>query len=191
MQRQKSSSIAYSEKVALAKSYLCKMNPAYQMQICHNEKDCLMGQYPTLAEINKGYGQTMAMAWLVPQLLDLSEYCGCKEKLNQHQMHGLAYIIATDFFYLKVSELMLFFHRFKSGRYGKFYGSVDPLVITKALREFVVERSNAIDRYENEERRQKLEEEMKHAVTWQEYCKNNDMPERADDSPLKLLTLQP
>lgn len=177
-------SIAYSERVELAKRYLESINPDYQMQICHNERDCIMGRYPTLSEISNGYGHNMAMAWLVPQLLDLSEYCGCKEKLSQQQMRGLAYIISTNFFFLKVSELMLFFNRFKSSRYGRFYGAVDPLVITEALRSFVKERNIAIDNYEREERKKKLEDEKKNAVSWQKYCEIEGMTENKDQ-PIK------
>lgn len=90
----------------------------------------------------------MAVMWLLPQLYDLSEYCGVKNKLQGKPLEGCAHVIATEFYYLKVSELMLFFHRFKSGRYGKFYGTVDPLVITSALREFDAERGEAIYKHD-------------------------------------------
>lgn len=144
------------------------MNPDVQMQICHDAKMCIMGRFPTLAEVRKAYGSKAPEVWLIPQLDNLSEYCGVKEKLNKPQMRQLAYTIATEFSYLKVSELMLFFHRFKSGRYGRFYGSVDPLVITRALRDFIPERNSAIDIYERERKKKELEEYMKHAVSREE-----------------------
>lgn len=46
---------------------------------------------------------------------------------------------------------MLFFHRFKAGRYGRFYGSVDPLVITTALREFLRDRNLVYDQHRQEQ----------------------------------------
>lgn len=32
---------------------------------------------------------------------------------------------------------MVFFQRFKAGKYGTFYGSIDGIVISKALNEFM------------------------------------------------------
>ena len=175
---QNSSSVSCERTKKNKEVFLTKMSPSYQTEICHDARLCIMGDYPTLAELNVAYGRRTAKTWLIIQLHDLSEYCGVKEKLTGKPLEECAYVIATDFFYLKVSELMLFFHRFKSGKYGKFYGSVDPLVICRSLRDFIGERNNALDHYENEERRQKLEDERKHAVSWQEYCIMTDQFER-------------
>lgn len=151
------------------------------MQICNDATVCITGKYPTLAEVRRDYGTSVPTAWLIPQLQDLSWYCGVRDKLNARQLEECAFVIASDFSFLKVSELMLFFHRFKSGRYGKFYGSVDPLVICQALREFVRERNNAIDRIASEERKKKLEEHAKTAVSWKEYCIMTGQPERINN----------
>ena len=118
--------------------------------------------------------------WLIPQLYNLSEYCGCKEKLQGKPLEECASIIANEFHYLKVSEMMLFFYRFKVGQYGRFYGSVDPLVITTSLREFLKERAYAYDRHEREERERQREEEMKNAVSWKQYCKMQEEALRAE-----------
>ena len=148
--------------------FLTLFNPDLQMKVCKDTELCLFGDAPVLSELNMAYGEMTATMWLVPQLYDLSEYCGAKEKLQGKPLEECASVIATDFYYLKVSELMLFFHRFKSGRYGRFYGSVDPLVITRALRDFIAERNNAIDIYEKEMKKKELEEYMKHAVSREE-----------------------
>ena len=128
------------------------------MKICSDTNLCFFGESPVLSEINMAYGEKTSMMWLIPQLFDLSEYCGCKEKLDETKLRQLAYVISTEFYYLKVTELMLFFHRFKSGRYDRFYGSVDPLLITRSLRTFLTERNCEIDRHDNEERMRKLDE---------------------------------
>ena len=168
-----------------AEDFALEMNPDMQMQICHDERDCIMGEYPTLSQVKRDYGSNAPEIWLVPQLANLSEYCGARDKLTRPQLRELAWTIAHDFHYLKVSELMLFFRRFKSGRYGRFYGSVDPLVITKALRDFVAERNNAIDHYEREEKKRRLEEDRKDACTWKEYCMMSGQPERIHEHPLQ------
>ena len=143
------------------------------MEICGNSNDCFFGEYPTLAEIRKNYGDKTPSAWLVPQLYNLSEYCGVKDKLEGAPLEETAFVIATEYYYLKISEIMLFFHRFKTGRYGRFYGCVDPLVITTALRDFAQERINAIVAKESEDRDREREEQRKNAITWEEYCKRN------------------
>ena len=144
-------------------------NPDAQMKLCHDADDCIFGDYPTLANLT-AFGKGTPIAWLIPQLYDLSEYCGCRDKLQGRPLEECASVIAAEFFYLKISELMLFFHRFKSGRYGRFYGSVDPLLITTSLRTFLSERGNAYFEHENRERMAEAREGRKNAVTWEEYC---------------------
>lgn len=137
--------------------FMTSLNPVRQLEICASTDDCIFGGYPTLAEVKRDYGSNAATAWLIPQLFDLSEFCGCKGKITDDQMRQVATIIANTYYYLKVSELMLFFYRFKSGRYGKFYGAVDPLVITTSLRTFILERNDEIARHDAEEQRRRDE----------------------------------
>lgn len=144
-------------------------NPDTQLSICKDADECWFGQYPTLARLDSEYGRNSASYWLVPELANLSEFCGCREKLTGPQLKECAVIIAQQYYYLKTSELMLFFYRFKAGRYGRFYGSVDPLVIMQALREFARERNEAYDRHEGEVRRRRHEAERSRAVSYAEY----------------------
>jgi hypothetical protein len=44
------------------------------------------------------------------------------------------------------------------GRYGRFYGSVDPMVVTCALRQFIAERNEIIAQYEQQEREMRQRE---------------------------------
>ena len=153
--------------------FLASATPDMQHVIASDTEDCFFGDYPTLAAVGCRYGKDIAVAWLVPQLANLSEYCGARDKLTGPQIEELAYIISSEFFYLKISEMMLFFHRFKAGRYGRFYGSVDPMVVTIALHEFVRERSNAIDRHDREEALKKIDAGRKNAITYEQYCINH------------------
>lgn len=134
-----------------------------------NVDECYFGDYPTLAQLNKGYDKKFPVVWLMTHLHNLSEYCGCKDKLSGTALSQCAIVIATEYYFLKTTELILFFHRFKSGKYGGFYGSVDPLIITKSLRDFLKERSFAYEIHEREEQRRKDEESRKDAVSWEEY----------------------
>lgn len=145
------------------------LSPDKQFVWCDDERLCLLGNFPTLTELNITYNPNAAVVWLIPQLVDLSEYCGCKDKLNKMQLQHCAQIITSKWHYMKVSEFMLFFYRFKQGRYGRFYGSIDPMVITTALNDFVSERNNALDMYEKELRNKKLIEEYSKSITYDEW----------------------
>ena len=159
-------------------------NPDLQMKVCKDAELCLFGDAPVLSELNMTYGEMTATMWLIPQLYNLSEYCGCKDKLQGQALEECAGIIAAEYYYLKVSELMLFFYRFKSGRYGRFYGSVDPLVITTSLMAFMEERNNAIAERERMERMKKQEEDRKKAITYEEYVARYGKPENFSHNPL-------
>ena len=172
--------------------FLTLFNPDLQMKVCKDTELCLFGDAPVRSELNMAYGEMTATMWLVPQLYDLSEYCGAKEKLQGKPLEECASVIATDFYYLKVSELMLFFHRFKSGRYGRFYGSIDPLIITTSLREFIRERNNAIHEHEEILRKEKEEERRKNAITYDEYVATYGKPKALTkemfENPTKVLS---
>lgn len=148
-------------------TFMMSFNPDRQFRMCKDKKLCFMGDYPTLAELNMCYGLGSGAIWLVPQLFDLSEYCGVREKMNGYVLEQCAQVIDTEFFWLKVSELMLFLFWFKSGKYGRFYGTVDPLVIMEALREFLKERAVQIDKFE-QEKREERERESK-PMPYEEY----------------------
>lgn len=151
-----------------AQGLLAKANPSMQRWCAENVDQCFFGDFPSLSQL-KALGRNTASLWLVPQLVNLSEFCGARDKLTDGQLEDLASIISTDFYFLKISEMMLFFHRFKSGRYGRFYGTVDPLIITTALREFVHERATAIDERDRQERQRRMEQAAAEACTWEEY----------------------
>lgn len=161
---------------------LNKYNPDYILCSEVSEEDCYFGDSPTLASLGSQFDKKYPVAWLMAHLHDLSEFCGCKDKLAGHPLQQCAGIISIDFYWLKVSELILFFHRFKSGRYGKFYGAVDPIVIMEALKEFCRERNVAYCEREKEAALRQMEESRKNSCTWEEYLKQKGEKQRP--SPL-------
>ena len=110
----------------------------------------VMGDYPTLTDIDIAYGKGFATEWLLPHIARLSMFAGAKN-IGICQEKELAGIIANEYPFLKITEILLFFYRFRTGRYGRFYGTVDPLAITCALRDFIVERNDIIAANENDE----------------------------------------
>ena len=135
-----------------------------------------MGDYPTLTDINIAYGNGFAEDWLLPQLVNISKHVGARN-MNAEQLTELAGLIATEYRHFKITELLFFFYRFKTGRYGRFYGTVDPMVIMCALREFSDERYVMIDRIEHEmaDRREKEENAVRKTKTYEEYLQTKSL----------------
>ena len=143
-------------------SFMRVMNPDLQHACAQHVDRAYFGTAPTLLTLRRAYHDEAATIWMLPQLYDLCEYCGVKEKLDKRQMEQLARIIATEFSYLKVTEVMLFLQRLKAGCYGHFYGAIDPMVIVTALRrDFMRERAAAIDRSEHAQAR----------AEWETHCR--------------------
>ena len=155
------------------KQFLKTFNPDAQFEVVKNDFFCYFGNVPTLAHLNAAYLSNTAQQWLVAQLFDLSEFVGAKDKLNENQLRQLAQIIVTQYPYMRVTELMLFFYNFKLGKYADFYGTVDPLAITKSLREFMVERNVAKYKYERKMEALKEEQDRLSAITYKEYCEKH------------------
>lgn len=132
-------------------NFLSTVNPDTQVFFGRNTEAAVMGDYPTLNDINAAYGKDFAVDWLMPQIASIATHTGAKN-LTIDQAHELARIIAAEYHYFKITELLMFFYRFKAGHYGRFYGSVDPMVITCAIREFKRERNELIGIYEQQKR---------------------------------------
>lgn len=150
---------------------MATFHPNQQEKYCSDPKRCILGDAPTLSEYNAAYGQNAAAAWLVVQLFDLSEYSGSKQKLSRLQLASCARLIASKFHWLKLTELMLFFYRFKGGDYGEFKGSVDPMLITSSIPKFIPYRNEVITADESEKMKLKITEQRKNAITYEEYLR--------------------
>lgn len=141
----------------------------HEAAYCSHVERCILGSAPTLGQVNAAYGANTSAAWLITLLTDVSEFCGCKEKITPKQIDQLADIIALNYGYLKVTEVMLFFWWFKSGRYGRFYGAVDPMVITTTLRDFIRDRNALMARKESEDEERRHAEWKRRAISYEEY----------------------
>lgn len=154
------------------------------------------GTAPTLSLLNQVYGNDSASTFVACHLNVVQNFCGIQKKLTIPELMEISKVIVAGFFYLKTSELCLFFLWFKIGKYGKFYGCIDPLVITNALQQFAKERAEYIDKYESEKRMEELQKlrERKNAITFNEYkklikderqskCKGEFFTEESNPSP--------
>ena len=140
-------------------AFLTLFNPDYQVRYTADIYKAYRGAAPALCGVSEAYGKGTARSWIMIQLRDVSEWAGCREKLPLAKMEELANIILARYAFLKITELMHFFLRLKEGCYGKFYGVVDPIVITCALREFMTERDAVLSRLDAARREKESRED--------------------------------
>ena len=124
--------------------------------------------------MSRTFGSHIAESWLEIQLLDLAEFSGVrKDGMTEKEYEEIARIIISGYGDFKLTEFMVFFQRFKQGLYGTFYGVFDPMVITRALRQFKSEREALLKRYEDkrrqQERQQQWEESQRNSLTYDEW----------------------
>ena len=123
-----------------------------------DERTAIMGDYSTLEMLDIAIGANTAAKWLTVLVNDVNKFAGSKN-MDEKQAESLAYLLAQEYKDMKISMMMLFFYRFKCGYFGKFYGKVDPMVITCALKDFAEECEAKRQEYLDEEYMIKKREE--------------------------------
>lgn len=168
-----SQAVSCIERFGKAEEFLCIFNPNMQYKYCKDVDRCYIGKAPSLNVMTEAYGENITETWLEIQLRDLSEFSGCKDKLSIQQIEQIAKVIILEFGFMKATELMHFFILFKSGKFGKFYGAVDGLVITEALQEFRVMRREKLCALEQKiqqiERAKQEAEHARNAMSFEEF----------------------
>lgn len=157
------------EAVALFKRF----NPSKQLACGNNPTKCIMADVPTLANVRAEYGEQVARDWLIIQLNDYQNFLGIKEenKACLNTIKELAAMIVNRYFYLKLSELLLFMQQLKYGDYTEMYGVFDATKILKAIKRFLEERGVIIDREVAKRQREELESYQANAVSYEEYLR--------------------
>lgn len=148
-------------------------NPSIQVYCGSHQEECVMEQSPTLAQVKNLYGEDVVKKWLVIELNDFNSFVGVSEerKMNIDVMKLVADMIVGRYYYLKLLELSLFFFKLKCGEYGEMYGGVDPMRIMSAMRLFINDRNIIIDREDRRKQEEKRKEDMKNAITYEEYAR--------------------
>lgn len=114
-----------------------KFAPIKQVIIVANERKCLLGDYPTLGQVNAIYNEPAAQQWLINQVCKTIEYLGYKKQPTSEQIAELVEHIYLEFSWLKVSDIMLFLWMYKDQKFGLHYGTTEPSSIMMSLREYV------------------------------------------------------
>lgn len=127
-------------------------------------------------DLSNAYGSTSHIQWLIAQLATFQEGINTPNKMTPQQLSMLAQTMATDFFFLKLSEVMLFLARLAGGSYDvDFHGYVSPDVIIDALKNrFMPYRASVLeDMYKRDLEEKEREEAEKGSMTWEEFCMKN------------------
>lgn len=128
-----------------------------------DEEKCLFGKSPTLIALKNQEiaSDELLLTWMKGFVANVNEFTSVRMKITQQQLREISEILYYNYAYLKASEIMLFFSKFKRGDYGKLYGCVDPLEITSSFRQFVMDRNNRIYEHERKEKLEREEERNK------------------------------
>lgn len=152
-----------------------------------------MESIPTLGLLATAYGKETPIEWLVIELDSLNNFTEVKTKISNEQIYELAQLILAEYSYLNVAEICHFVARFKLGKYGEFYGAIDPLRITAGLLIYNSERSASLDSHERERAREKREQDLSErfssCVTHDEYLALRRRAETGDENAKKILRL--
>ena len=134
-----------------------------------------VSKYATLTDISKAYnetdeygnhvGNTTAVRIVAEHLKSLYQFADADVSLDQFM--DTATLIVSEYKWLNIHEISVFFRRCKLGKYGQMiWGSrLNTQQIMIALKEFHKERADVINKRESELLKLKREEEKKHSIT--------------------------
>lgn len=156
------------------------------IDVLHKSKET-----PTICMLEQAYGFEFASrVWVKAQIIEVNDFVGTKNKLDDHQLDTLSDQITLEYGDLNLLEFLCFCSRLRSGRYEKFYGSVDPMQITKSLMDFYEDRRDDINRAWQKAEKERMEaeriENKKNAVSFDDYWSRLSDEEKAK-SPLRPL----
>jgi hypothetical protein len=101
-------------------------------------------EYIKLYELKAVYNKDTPISLIETWLIQLTMYATLP--LSTEQISELSLYIYEELYMLNIAELHLFFKFIKKGKYGSFYGRIDPSELTRWCREYRQERGNYISK---------------------------------------------
>lgn len=145
----------------------------------------------THSELALNDGDETPIEWLKIQFGSLNDFAEVSTKIAKEQLSELSEIFLSEYYYINAAEICFFIARFKSGKYGRFYGSIDPLKITSAMLDYVSERRKDIERKEREryrnQREKEIEERGDNRISYAEYIEIKHRADAGDEEARKML----
>lgn len=161
--------------------------------VANNPEKAYQAYVLCLVHIENTYGRPHAAMWIRTQVLALFGSSSCKDEGIADGIKLFADSFATEVKGFKLSELMLFFARYKAGRYDNSYSSFDVRRIGNAFfKEFLPERNRELDKLtrlaeqERIEQRQAKIPEGYTSLSW--YLELKKRAENGDEEAQKMIT---
>ena len=157
--------------------FILDYNPDLQFKLVrcnatHSEL-ALNDSIPSLGLLSSTYGDETPIEWLKIQFGSLNDFAEVSTKIAKAQLEELAAIFLSEYYYINSAEICFFIARFKSGKYGRFYGAIDPMKITSAMLEYISERRKGIECHEREQyriqRQKEIEDRGNNSISYAEY----------------------
>lgn len=142
---------------------------------------------PSLALLADLYGTSTPIEWLKTQLVSLNDFAETRLKLTPEQLDETAYLIEAAHPTLTAADICLFIARVKTGEYGSFYGSIDPMKIIAFLRQYASERSRGKHSVAKEETKEALVPACDQPVTYEKYQDTVHRASKGDPEALQAL----
>lgn len=172
----------------------CAFSPAKWDYAIANAEKAYLADSMTLNEWNKECGEDTGKTWMRIQVKALLASSSSKDAdlINSVNVFADTFAECPIVKNLKLSELLLFFARYKTGRYDSSYSYFDTRRIGNAFyKEFMKERMqelSAIEYRENQKRiAEMMEEAKKTSVTREEYLQIKERAKAGDADALSLL----
>lgn len=119
--------------------------------------EALGGTSKALSVIGKENGKDALKGLISLWLINLCKFFSVGKQMGDSQVKETAKLIAKDYYFLKIDDLVVFGNKFKSGHYGQIFDRIDGNVIIIALSKYCEERI-AIAETENMEKHKELKQ---------------------------------
>ena len=155
-----------------------KFGPTHLGYVLSNVEKAYLAEVPSLAEVMNKYGENNGVLWIHMHILALYGSSSNRDKGIADGIPFFSSVFASKVKRFKLTELMLFFARYKAGMYDNSYSTFDARRIgTAFFHEFLPERNWELDCIIRAEEQRKIEErrftppEGYTSFTWKEEIK--------------------
>lgn len=136
-----------------------QFSPIHWGYTLNNAERAYMADCPTLQQYGELYGSQCPADWIRIQVIALFGTSSSRDKGVADGIRLFSEAFAAEVRQYKLSELMLFFARYRAGKYDNSYTSFDAKRIGNAFfKEFVKERVYEVDRAERTRLQQQIED---------------------------------
>ena len=98
---------------------------------------------PSIAIINKKFGEDFTQAYIEGWIVHLREFLNIGKKMTDQQTQETAMMILDEYYNLTIADINIIFKRAKLGRWGQIYDRIDGQIILSWFDQYFRERCKA------------------------------------------------